>query len=349
MSSRQSSLNVGIVVGIVLAAVGVIGCLAGLGVWGASHSYSSTPEEHTSTPDDDGGSVVIGTTPDPDFWSNLGGPGADDGELHDSRNNNVDYQIREEMWGIAQTEHLDAYDMDVDCTFEVRYPKLADAGSHTDEVNELLKSTAMHTVRTYYEDPSDETVEMIKKLVSGSHDFIPAGADAMLSSEVDYAVSYNDARLLSVCFSDTYYIGSEALGFVRLRTVNVDLKTGKTYELDDVLTGDEDVATSFVDNLVRTSGTDENDDGRIDDDECSTVRIAGREALVEALQGKGKLAEERVDTCFYVDGNGQPNLGANYWVSGDDGFVRGWWDVTITDEQLENVRKDSRFWKLLGR
>ena len=34
-------------------------------------------------------------------------------------------------------------------------------------------------------------------------------------------------------------------------------------------------------------------------------------------------------------------------VSGDNAFVRGWWDVTVTDEQLRKARRDSTLWELL--
>jgi hypothetical protein len=262
----------------------------------------------------------------------------------------VDYQMREDMWAISEVQHVDAYDMDIACSFMIRYPVLENAGKHTDEINQLLQNTAKQTVRTYYEDPDQDTIERFRRLVAESGDFKPSNADALLSSTVDYAITYNNDRLLSVCFSDSYYLGSDAGGFIQLRTVNVDLRTGKVYELDDVLSVDRVVASSFVDNLLRTNGEDANGDGRIEDDECFTVKLVGREALVEALQGTGELAENgRVSTCLFVDGNGQPNLGANYWLSSDGGFVRGWWDVTISDAQLEDVRKESKFWKLLDK
>ena len=277
------------------------------------------------------------------------GVAADDGELHEAFNDQVSYTVTTKNKQVDGVEHLDAYDLDVKCEFSIEYPQVSDDVPKAKQVNRLLRRTAMTSMDLYYREPSDETAERIKRIVAESPESAPLGADALLGSTVDYAISYNTEDFLSVCFSDTYYIGNEYLGFVALRCVNVNLKTGETYELGDVLTVDEDIANAFLDNLVQTDGEDSNKDGVITDDECFTLKLGGRKALVEGIMGKGELAENRVNTCLFVDGNGQPNLGVNYWLSGESGLVRGWWDVTITDEQIEKARKDSSLWELLGK
>ena len=348
MAKKNGTAFLGI--GIVLVVIGLFGGLVALPI-----AVSMNVDHHRPYNGDESESVEIITPYDnntlpefPDVGTNAGGPEADDGELHDARNIDVSYQFQEGFWAESHTEHLKAYDMDVNCEFAVKYPVLLGDLEHLDAINALLRSTAMETVHTYYEDPSADAVNMVKKTTEGSSDFLTSGADAYLMSKVDYAVTYNNENLISVCYSDDYCIGSMMAEFVELRTVNINLQTGEAYVLDDALTVTEDIATSFVDNLVQTSGTDANKDGVITDDECSTVAIAGRKALVEAVQGKGELAGRRIRTCLFVDGNGKPNLGVNYWVSADDAFVRGWWDVTITDEQLEKARKDCELWNLLS-
>lgn len=272
---------------------------------------------------------------------------ADDGELHDGRTVEVSYTIGDERWEKVGTEHVDAYGRDVELDFDVHYPQLVGDLEHLDEINELLERAAMSTVRTYYENPSEETVQSIERMLESSES---ETIHALLISQVNYAISYNSEDLLSVCFSDSCFVGSIGAETIQLRTVNINLRTGEAYTQDDVLTVDEATASSLVDGIVQAMGSDSDGDGVIADDECRIVSIAGREALVEALQGKGELAEAgRVYTCLFIDGNGRPNLGINWWLSDESGRMsRGWWDVTITDEQLAAARKDSTLWDVLG-
>ena len=348
MDNQRRRYVVGTVLALVLSLVGIIGCFAVIWGWRGGvmfHHRRHVDEDPPVTTQYDPTSVeLVTSTP---LAQTTGDSSADDGELHDARNLDVSYRFREGFWAKSQVEHLDAYDMDANCSFSVSYPVLAGSGEHIEEVNALLRETAMKTVHTYYEDPSDETVKKLKTVLGDSNDpVLEEDTDCFLQSHVTYAVSYNTEDFISVCFSDNFCMGSILLEFVELRTVNVNLKTGEVYELDDALEVDEEIANSFLDNLVLKTGHDENGDGVITDDECLPVSIAGREDFVAALRGEGPWAE-RVQTCLFVDGEGKPNLGATYWVSNDDGIARGWWDVTITDDQLEMTRKDSGFWGML--
>lgn len=329
--------------GCLMVVVGLIGLLATFAVIGSS----SERDEAAQREREGTGSVTI-VTDGPGSGASTD-PAADDGELHDARRTDVPYQMREQFWARDDVETLKAYDLKVQCQFSVRFPQLEGDLAHKDEVNALLEKTAKEFVRTYYDDPGSREVARVHEVIDGQKgNAYDEEADALLASEVSYAITYNTEDFISVCFSDTYYVGSWLLGFVELRTVNVDLRTGEAYELDDVLSVNEALATTFVDNLVRTTGIDQNEDGQLTDDECLSVRLVGREALVEAVQGKGTLVDEgRVSRCFFVDGNGKVNLGVNYWLTGDDGFVRGWWDVTVPDEQLAAVRREAGLWELL--
>ena len=74
--------------------------------------------------------------------------------------------------------------------------------------------------------------------------------------------------------------------------------------------------------------------------------IIGHEAWVQALMGEGEYAS-RMNTTFFVDEKGRPNLGVTYFLGNDRGVSRGWWDVTLTDELLDGARLESDFWDLL--
>ena len=72
----------------------------------------------------------------------------------------------------------------------------------------------------------------------------------------------------------------------------------------------------------------------------------GRDAMIQGVMGRGEWAG-RTRTTIFVDADGTPNLGVSFMYGNDSGILRGWWDVTLTDELLEGSRKDSRFWELL--
>ncbi len=348
MSAKPGSLNWAIITGGIISALASVGLAAGLVVM----LRGGLPQQVNS----DGGSqdmphiVVTPSDEGDEPVAEPAGVEADDGELHSAENHDVSYTLTADHYRRNKIEQLDAYGLKVQCNFDINYPQVSDDLEHAKKINRVLRRVARETAITYYDEPSAETVERFTSVVEDvDPGDVTEGADALLESTVDYAVTYNDENLLSVCYSDVYYLGSYALGFCSLRTVNINLKTGEVYELDDVLTVDEQIARSFVDNLVRTDGEDENGDGTIVDRECFTIALCGRDAFEQALQGTGELAGKRVVTCLFIDGNGQPNLGVTYWISGSRGFVRGWWDVTITDEQLETTRKDSTLWELLGK
>ena len=341
MSKARGTLNPLTIVGIVVATLGVAGTLAAVGAL-------SDREGLVQESSNDGSiELLMPWNRDDDEPEGTNDPAADDGELHDARTEVEAYSFEEGAWTKSNTGHSDAYGCDVDCQLMVSYPKLKGEGEHIKAANKLLRATAMQTVRTYYEDVSAETAERVKGIAQNKLFGVPEGSPIPLYSTVSYAVTYNNEHFISVCFSDEYNIGTTQMGFIELRTVNFNLDTGESYELSDVLRVTKRMATSFVDNMVQTSGDDADGDGTIYDDECVTLRIAGRAAFEEALRGKGELADQ-MRTCFFVDGNGKVNLGATYAVSGDEGMVHGWWDVTLTDRQIASGRKESSFWELIG-
>ncbi len=354
MDKNRSRLY--LIVGISLCVVGFIGSISGFAAFSErDHHRPAVGYEAPAMPDEDtgsgSGSVELTTTFDPSNIPAADDPAADDGELHDARTKNDHYTLEEGFWAQSDTAHHDAYGLDVQTTFAIKYPKVKGDLENADKINEAIRAVAMDTVDYYYNNPSKDAVRQVKRMVEGDNgNFgVSEGADALLTSTVEYAVTYNDDNLLSVCFSDDYCVGNYYGEFLELRTINVNLQTGEVYELDDVLTVNESIASSFVDNLVQMSGEDENKDGKITDDECFAITLVGRDALVEGLQGKGELAGPRLYRCLFIDANGKPNLGVTYWLSKEDvGFSRGWWDVTITDEQVKEAKKDSELWGLLG-
>lgn len=304
---------------------------------------SSSPLDLVPDPEDleaGGGATSHGVSSQPPASSD------DDGELHNGWDSSVSYELREERFTRKGEEQLDAYGMSVTLDLDVSYPQLENAGEHTEELNALLRDTAMTFTEKFVENPSDDAIELVKSVADTEGPLSVLGSDALLSSYVTWAVTYNTEDFVSVSFSDDYCIGSYAGEYLRLRCVNMNLKTGETYTFDDVLTMNEAIAQQFVDTLALNNGTDLDGDGVISDDESFSVAIIGRDEWVSALMGEGEFAD-RIALDVFVDEKGRANLGVTYWLGNDNGIVRGWWDTTLSDELLESAMKESSFWDLL--
>ena len=258
-----------------------------------------------------------------------GGIDADDGELHDAWNKSVSYSYTEGEYSREGIESIDYYNKTIGYDFDVEYPQLTGDIANLEEINKTIRDTAMAFVIATYENPTSESREMLEAYAVEGYG-VPKAVDAILESDVDYAISYNNEDFISICFSDEYSIGSWAGGFVSLRTVNVNLKTGEVYTLDDVLNINDEIAAAFIDNLAKYDGG-------------NAEKTAGRDSFIGALQGKGSEADN-VSTTFYIDGNGKVNFGATYRFASSESMARGWWDYTLTDDQLNAAKKDSSMW-----
>lgn len=301
------------------------------------HDYVWAPEGTTSDPDPD--SQTVEHEPKQPVSD-------DDGELHDGWNADCGYSRTDMQFSKNGTMRVDAYDMNAKVEFSVGYPVFKNAGEYTDALNEAIEACALDTVNSYYENPDEKAVELVKTVVENGALGVPEGVDLLLTSDVSYAVTYNTPDFVSISFSDNYCLGSLMGEFISLRCINANLRTGQIYRQDEVFKMTEDIANAFVDNLVQAAGSDENGDGVITEEECFSVDIIGHEAWVQALMGEGEYAS-RMNTTFFVDEKGRPNLGVTYFLGNDRGVSRGWWDVTLTDELLDGARLESDFWDLL--
>lgn len=272
--------------------------------------------------------------------------GDDDGELHDGWDASMGYSSRSERYRKKEDWDSSEYGVNIALDIDISYPVFSGTGEHNDALNEAVRDAAMAFYDDYVEHPSKEAIEMIASAAefegTGS-----AGRPAMpLRDEVTYAITYNNANFVSVSFSDICHVGSYSVAFISLRCVNMNLKTGELYDVDDVLKIDEPIANAFVDALVANAGEDTNEDGVATEDECYSVNVIGREEWVRALMGEGQYVS-RISPTFFVDEKGRVNLAASYGLSGDKGIIHGWWDATLSDELLDGNKLDSSFWGVL--
>ncbi|MBQ9021012.1 MAG: hypothetical protein IJ113_03205 [Eggerthellaceae bacterium] len=261
-----------------------------------------------------------------------GGIDADDGELHSAWDKSVAYTVSEADYSREGTEKMDFYNKTIAYDFEVEYPQLKGDIKDLDKINKAIEETAMRFVDTTYTNPTSEARSLLETYASGGFG-VPKDADAILETDVDYAITFNNNDFVSIAFSDEHSIGSWTGGFIALYTLNVNLKTGDVYELNDVLKINDEIAGHFIDNLSKYDGG-------------AAESVAGRDSLIGAIQGKGSNAKD-VTSTFFIDGNGKVNLGVSYRLDGSQASARGWWDYTLTDAELEAAKKDSPMWDLI--
>lgn len=252
------------------------------------------------------------------------------------------YAVAEETFSQQFDEDMGAYGLRVHMDFDVAYPRFEGDFDHLDAANGAIRDAAMTVPDRYYFEPDKDARTNMRhaaKVAEGApFSGVPAGCDALLSSEVDYAVTYNDDGFASIAFADHYLIGSAYSEYEALRCVNVDLSTGESFELDSVLTLTEDMANAWADDFL---ASDENAE--------FTLGLWGRDEFVRALRGEGAQDHgDRVSATFYVDPQGRIVLGVTFAVSDGEGSIsRGWHDAVVPADVLEKAKKQSAFWDLV--
>ena len=264
-------------------------------------------------------------------------PSADDGELHDGFNPEVLYTYETQVYQHeVPKEHVDAYDMDLSLSFYVEYPQLEGDIKDIDKINAIIRDEAMSFVNKSYLEPEEEFVSMFKKLAEEEKKRYGGSAaepELFLVENLESAITYNSGKLISIVFSDHTYTAVAEVSVLKARTLNINLETGEVYTLDDVMTVTEGMVDHWLDNIDKSSA-------------AGLTKVIGRDVFKESILGKGDKAS-RTETNFFVDANGKVNLNVNWWLGQDEGGSYGWWDVTLTDEEIAAGKKDSSFWDRL--
>ncbi len=275
-------------------------------------------------------------------------PAADDGYLHDARSENVSYQIKEETYSHIETkEHVDAYGMDMQLVFSVQYPQLEGDLEHKDQINELIRTTAMDFVTRAYLQPEQAFVDIVKNAHANEPTTDEEGMEHLnaqqdnpfLYEEKTYAITYNSDKLISIVFSDSYYVDDNA--FLEAQELNINLETGEAYTFDDVLQVTDAAARHWAKNILDFLSPAEVVGSK---DASSWSDQQGEDAIAKCLTGADS-SSMHVDKGFFIDANGKVNLNVSWRGSNDNS--QGWWDVTLTDDELAEAKKDSSLWSLL--
>lgn len=290
----------------------------GMGDDGTSYTGGTSPEDLLGVPAPD-------SQPKPDLPPV--GDDHDDGELHEFWDDSVAYTVRGEALTRSQTRDDEAYGRQVSYDFSLGYPQLEGDLEHLDQINALIRESALSYYQRLYVAPDADMVALVDTVLDEDE-----GATALIGDTATYAVTFNSDRLISICWSHDVLYGSVFAEYLYLETLNIDLETGETYELDDVLELSEPMAQAWTDNYLRH---DQN-----------VGQLFDRDAIARGILGEGEFGN-RTQAAVFVDSDGTPNLGVTFWLGNDRGISRGWWDVTLTDDLLEGARRDSAFWDLV--
>jgi len=234
-----------------------------------------------------------------------------------------DYMVQKEQYYVEYSEQYDYWDV-----LTVEYPRLEGIDEETQAlVNGLMYDTAMEKVDYWHLEPDGEVRELQEEYT-------------IFCSDVRCDVPYHSQYLLSVDFKEMYApISPVYYVYGTERGLNVDLMTGKVYELPDILRIDED----FVDLWLRAAHKKYGDEMPYEEEM--------REYLLEWFSGDGGEAEEYYDfrPFFYITSRKEIAVGLS--VDPKPAGITGnaprnnVYSVVLFWSDIKPYRTESEFWK----
>lgn len=235
-----------------------------------------------------------------------------------------DYTVETQQYYVEYSDEYPYWDV-----LTVEYPTLAAAPETEIEqlelINEKLYDAAMDRVNYWHLTPNDE----VKALQEEYHIF---------ASDVQCDVMYHSQYLLCVNYRELYApINPIWYVFITQRAITVDLLTGESYALGDVLLLDEDFAALWADRFNEEAGEE---------------RIASEDSDIFAgwLNGSDEEVEElySIDPFFCVTekGNFIAGFSLNPKVAAItvDAPSNSTYYAEFTAQELEPYRTESVFW-----
>lgn len=150
-----------------------------------------------------------------------------------------DYTVQMEQYYVEYSDEYDYWDV-----LTVEYPRLQAAKSASQEkINEALYDVAMDRVNYWHLSPDEEVRDFQQEYFS------------IFCSDVKTSVPFHSQYLLSADYQELYSAGNPVwYTIITERAVNVDLLTGKIYELDDILSIDEEFVKLWCDAAQKKYG-----------------------------------------------------------------------------------------------
>lgn len=202
--------------------------------------------------------------------------------------------------------------------FSIEYPQLHGLDpALEEEINTAIRERGMFWVEKMYLNPGEPMKELLAET--------EAERSLYLASEVECFITYNTEDLISVVFTDHYFIGSIFSEYSDIRTININLKTGEvgflTEELIDV---DEDLAQAWIKKAS------------VNGDASEFLEHQPKEDFVGILSNEESFAG-RYFSNFFFDGNKNINVAVSYHMNTGEFIARGWASEAFTVDELSVV------------
>lgn len=234
-----------------------------------------------------------------------------------------DYTVQKEQYYVEYSEEYDYWDV-----LTVEYPRLEGLDEEVQtQINQLLYDTAMDRVAYWHLEPSDEVKAFQEEFFS------------IFASDVNCDVTYHSQYLLSADYHEYYSAGNPVwMTNGTERALTLDLLTGESYELDDIL----EINSDFI-RLWDKSLSDELDEEYADDEDIELVLSWFLQSDEEVnknffCRSFFYLTEEK---DFIIGVALDPVLDYAYTYEPID---RSFY-TRLSTEELEPFKKESGFWE----
>lgn len=179
----------------------------------------------------------------------------------------------------------------------------------------------MQSVEMMYLNPNEDMKEFL--LQQGSE---------LLASEVRYKVTYMSKDLISVVFEDLYFMGSVYSQYQDLRTVTINLKDGKLYEIKDIVKLNDEFMSAWLKSMKKEAP------------EERVVDLISLEDYKKVFEGEH--VDNRYYNAFFLKDGGL-EIGLSFHYGDGDLLSRGWMTAPFTNEEIAPYKTDSGLWKIV--
>ena len=228
----------------------------------------------------------------------------------------LDYEIRMETLSVHEEIENGEYDI------EVEYPQVVYSdGRDASEINEILRSAAcLYADRMYPE-------------IQEQYMLYDEGDYKQLETEVAYEITYMSNDLLCVGFDEHYFLGHWAAEYSDIRTRCINLQTGECYEIEDILSHDEDFDKCYFEKICEIN------------EEFLTTSAFDQNTAARTLDGE--VVEGRFFSNYLI-GKDVFQINLTYHYGDGSLIMRGWLSTAFSHEEYDSYRNDSEFWELYG-
>lgn len=235
-----------------------------------------------------------------------------------------DYTVQKQQYYVEYSDEYPYWDV-----LTIEYPVLAGAEDEpieqVEEINARLYDMAMDRVNYWHLEPDDEVRQLQEEY-------------SIFSSDVECDVTYHSQYLMSVNYKEIYApISPVWYVYMTQRALTVDLLTGETYSLDDILRLNEDFVTLWVDKFNEKQKEEKLSSESVD------IFLSWFHCADQELENYYDFVP-----FFYVTDEGNFVVGISLdpkvaAISGSDPSNSTFY-AELTPEEVAPYRKDSAFW-----